>query len=59
MGCKEVSLLYRSKILRFLDDDIRKIIEHNLNHHGINLVNDEIEEIAKDKNGNITVKLQS
>ena len=58
MGCKEVTILYRSKILRFVDDDTREIIEYNLKHHGVNLVRDEIDEIIKQEDGTLTVKLQ-
>lgn len=38
MGCKDVTILYRSKILRFLDDDMREVVEYNLKHNGINLI---------------------
>ena len=30
LGGKKVTILYRSKILRFLDDDIREVVEYNL-----------------------------
>ena len=35
MGCKDVTVLFRSKILKFLDDDVREIVEYNLKHQGV------------------------